>query len=157
MRTCGFCSIVAGMSPASVVFQDAKIMAFMDIQPVTEGHTLLIPRAHMPSIADVDGATTEHLYRVARRITGAIYEALNCDGVNWFVADKEAAGQDVFHMHLHLIPRYVGDGFGLRHPPDYSVLPARQALDRTAHELSGALERLEGRCGTVACSRARTP
>ena len=143
MGACVFCRIIAGTSPASIVFRDAKTMAFMDIQPVTEGHTLLIPIGHTPNIVDVDVATTEHLYRVARRITGALYEALNCDGVNWFVADKEAAGQEVFHMHLHLIPRYVGDGFGFRYPPDYSVLPARQALDRTAHGLSGALERLE--------------
>ena len=140
MGACVFCSIIAGTSPASIVFRDAKTMAFMDIQPVTEGHTLLIPMGHAPNISDVDVATTEHLYRVARRITGALYKALNCDGVNWFVADKEAAGQEVFHMHLHLIPRYVGDGFGFRYPPDYSVLPSRQALDRTAHGLRGVLE-----------------
>ena len=143
MGTCVFCSIITGTSPASIVFQDAKTMALMDIQPVTEGHTLLIPTAHTPNIADVDSATTEHLYRVARRITQAIYEALNCDGINWFVADKEAAGQEIFHMHLHLIPRYIGDGFGIHYPPDYGVRPARQALDRTARALSGALERLE--------------
>ena len=143
MGPCVFCSIIAGESPASIVFRDAKTMAFMDIQPVTEGHTLLIPMVHAPNIADVDGPTTEHLYRIARRITRGLYEAFNCDGVNWFVADKEAAGQEVFHMHLHLIPRYVGDGFGFRYPPDYSVLPSRQALDRTAHGLSGALECLE--------------
>ena len=143
MGTCVFCSIIEGTLPASIVFQDAKIMAFLDIQPVTEGHTLLVPTAHTPSIADVDGATTEHLYRAARLITRAIYKALNCDGINWFVADKEAAGQEVFHMHLHLIPRYLGDGFGLRFPPDYGVHPPRQALDNTARALSGALEHLE--------------
>lgn len=143
MGTCVFCSIIDGTLSASIVSQDAKTLAFMDIQPVTEGHTLLIPTAHTPNISDVDGATTEHLYRVARKITRAMYEALNCDGINWFVADKEAAGQEVFHMHLHLIPRYLGDGFGLRFPPDYGVHPARQALDSTARALSGALERLE--------------
>ena len=143
MATCVFCSIIEGALPASIVFQDAKTVAFLDIQPVTEGHTLLVPTAHTPNIADVDSATTEHLYRVARRITSAIYEALNCDGINWFVADKEAAGQEVFHMHLHLIPRYLGDGFGLRFPPDYGVHHPRQALDCTARALSGVLERLE--------------
>ena len=73
MGTCVFCSIVEGTLPASIVFKDAKTMAFMDIQPVTEGHTLLIPTAHTPNIADIDDSTTEHLYRVARRITRAIY------------------------------------------------------------------------------------
>ncbi len=114
-------------------------MAFMDIQPVTEGHTLLIPLAHRPNVADLDDATTGHLFGVARRITQALYDGLGCAGVNWFVADGEAAGQEVFHMHLHLIPRNPGDGFGLRFPPDYRQLPERQALDRAAHAISGAL------------------
>ena len=110
MGSCVFCRIIAGTLPASLVFQDAEVIAFMDIQPVTEGHTLLIPVAHAPNIADVDGATTGHLFDVARRITKALYQALGCDGINWFVADGEAAGQEVSHMHLHLIPRYRNDG-----------------------------------------------
>ena len=114
-------------------------MAFMDIQPVTEGHTLLVPVAHRPNVVDLDGATTGHLFGVAGRITQALYRGLRCAGVNWFVADGEAAGQEVFHMHLHLIPRNPGDGFGLQFPPDYRQLPARQALDRTAHAISRAL------------------
>lgn len=114
-------------------------MAFMDIQPVTEGHTLLIPLAHRPNVADLEDATTGHLFGVARRITQALYDGLGCAGVNWFVADGEAAGQEVFHMHLHLIPRNPGDGFGLQFPPDYRQLPERPALDRAARTVSGAL------------------
>ena len=68
-----------------------------------------------------------------------LYDGLGCAGVNWFVADGEAAGQEVFHLHLHLIPRNPGDGFGLHFPPDYRQLPERKALDCAAHTISGAL------------------
>lgn len=141
MESCIFCRIVAGTLPASAVLKDAAVMAFMDIQPVTEGHTLLIPLAHQPNVADLDHATSGHLFGVARRITQALYDGLGCAGVNWFVADGEAAGQEVFHLHLHLhlIPRNPGDGFGLRFPPDYRQLPERHALDRAAHAISRAL------------------
>lgn len=114
-------------------------MAFMDIQPVTEGHTLLIPKAHAPNVGDVDAATTAHLVGVGRRLTAALYGAFGCAGLNWFVADGAAAGQEVFHMHLHLIPRNTGDGFGLTFPPDYKNLPPRAALDRAAAAIGGAL------------------
>ena len=113
----------------------------MDIQPVNEGHTLLIPTAHAPNIADLEDGTTAHLFSVARQITKALYETLGCDGVNWFVADGEAAGQEVFHFHLHLIPRYHHDGFGFRIPNEYNELPTREALDRTAPAIRDLVER----------------
>ena len=109
-------------------------MAFMDIQPVNEGHTLLIPKAHAPNIADLDDTTIAHLFALARRITRALYKTLDCDGFNWIVADQE-----VFHFHLHLIPRWHNDGFGFRFPNGYSDLPTRQALDRTAFAVRGCV------------------
>ena len=144
METCVFCRIVAGELPASVVYEDELVMAFMDIQPVTEGHTLLIPKAHAPNVGDVDAATTAHLAGVGRRLTAALYGALACAGLNWFVADGAAAGQEVFHMHLHLIPRNTGDGFGLTFPPDYKELPPRAALDRAAAAVGSALASVSG-------------
>ena len=89
----------------------------------------------------MDDLTTTRLFSVARRITAALYEALKCDGVNWFVAEAEAAGQEVFHFHLHLIPRYQQDGFGFRFPNDYNELPTRETLDRTALAIRDAVER----------------
>ena len=139
METCVFCRIVAGELPASVVYADELVMAFMDIQPVTEGHTLLIPKAHAPNVGDVDASTTAHLASVGRRLTAALYGAFACAGLNWFVADGVAAGQEIFHMHLHLIPRNAGDGFGLTFPPDYKELPPRAALDRAAAAVGSAL------------------
>ena len=126
--------------PASWVYRDHAVMAFMDIQPVNQGHTLLVPTAHASNIADLDDSTTTRLFALARRITRALYKTLKCDGVNWLVADGEAAGQEVFHFHLHLIPRHHNDGFGFRFPDDYGDLQTRQALDRTAHAIRDAVE-----------------
>ena len=112
----------------------------MDIQPVNEGHTLLVPTAHAPTIADLDDSTTTHLFALARRITQALYKTLKCDGINWLVADGEAAGQEVFHFHLHLIPRNHNDGFGFRFPNDYGDLPTRQSLNRAASAIRDAVQ-----------------
>ena len=141
MDTCVFCKIRAGELPASWIHRDDDVMAIMDIQPVNDGHTLLLSTAHAPNIANLDDGTTAHLFAMARRITRALYKTLGCDGVNWLVADGEAAGQEVFHFHLHLIPRYHQDGFGFRFPNDYGELPTRQALDRTALAIRDAVER----------------
>ncbi len=140
MESCVFCKISAGAMPASWVYRDHAVMAFMDIQPVNQGHTLLVPTAHASNIADLDDSTTTRLFALARRITRALYKTLKCDGVNWLVADGEAAGQEVFHFHLHLIPRHHNDGFGFRFPDDYGDLQTRQALDRTAHAIRDAVE-----------------
>ena len=140
VKSCIFCKINAKRLPASWVYRDDSVSAFMDIQPVNEGHTLLLSRAHAPSVSDLDDATTAHLFSIARRITKALYKTLGCDGVNWIVADGEAAGQEVFHFHLHIIPRYDNDGFGFQFPNRYNRLPARQALDRTAHAIRDAVE-----------------
>lgn len=142
MGPCAFCKINTGKLPASWVYRDHAVMAFMDIQPVNEGHTLLVPTTHAPNIAHLDDTTTAHLVALARRITRALYKTLECDGVNWIVADGEAAGQEVFHFHLHLIPRWHNDGFGFRFPTNgYSNLPTRQALNRTALAMRDMLKR----------------
>ena len=140
MESCVFCKIGAGAMPASWVYRDQTIMAFMDIQPVNQGHTLLVPTVHAPNIADLDDSTTAHLFALARRITRALYKTLECDGVNWLVADGEAAGQEVFHFHLHLTSRHHNDGFGFRFPNDYGDLPTRQSLNRTARAIRDAVE-----------------
>ena len=138
--SCVFCKISDGKLPASWIYRDDTVMALLDIQPVNDGHTLLIPTAHTPSIADLDDAITDRLFTVARWITEALYKTLGCDGVNWLVADGEAAGQEVFHFHLHLIPRNYNDGFGFRFPHNYTELPTRQSLDSTACAIKRAIE-----------------
>ena len=91
MNSCVFCKINAGKLPASWVYRDEVVTALMDIQPVDEGYTFLVPTAHTPRIANLGDVTSNLLFTVARRITEALYKTLECDGVNWIVADGEAA------------------------------------------------------------------
>ncbi|UCC64301.1 MAG: HIT family protein [Anaerolineae bacterium] len=140
MASCVFCDIVTGRSPSSVVFKDDLCWAFMDIQPVNAGHVLVIPTRHVPSLAELDEETGAHLFQVAQRVAKALrHSGLRCEGVNLFLADGQAAGQEVFHVHLHVFPRYRGDGFGLKLGPEYYLLPARAELDEIAEQIRGAL------------------
>ncbi len=141
MADCVFCNIVAGELPASIVYEDETCTAFMDIQPVNPGHVLVTPNAHASMLADLDPETGGQLFRVAQRIAQAMRESgIRCEGINLFLADGSAAGQDVFHVHLHVIPRHRSDGFGFRFGPDYGKRPPRVELDRQATQLRGAME-----------------
>jgi histidine triad (HIT) family protein len=138
---CVFCDIIEGLAPASVVYADGRVMAFMDIQPVNAGHLLVVPRVHAACLADLDDDAGGHLFQVGTRLAGAVQRSgVRCEGVNLFLADGEAAGQEVFHVHLHVIPRFPRDGFGFRFAPGYFRLPGRDALDRTASAIRHALE-----------------
>ncbi|MBN1135099.1 MAG: HIT family protein [Anaerolineae bacterium] len=137
---CVFCDIIRGQSPASVVYTDEQAIAFMDIQPVIPGHLLIIPRVHAAYLADLDPDTGAHLFRVGMKLAAAMRRsALRCEGINFFLADGEAAGQDVFHVHLHILPRFQGDGFGFRFPPGYWDRPSRDTLDALAAQIREAL------------------
>lgn len=141
MPECIFCSILAGEAPASFVYRDEVCSAFMDIQPVNPGHVLVIPNVHAPHLANVDGDTAAHLMRVGHRLAAALRASgLRCEGVNCFLADGAAAMQEVFHVHLHVIPRFRGDGFGLRFGPRYFQLPARSDLEAAAGQIRTVLE-----------------
>jgi histidine triad (HIT) family protein len=141
MVDCVFCNILAGEQPASIVYQDESCTAFMDIQPVNPGHVLVTPNTHASSLADLDPACGGHMFRVAQRIAQALRESeIRCEGVNFFLADGSVAGQDVFHVHLHVIPRFRDDGFGFRFGPEYGKRPPRAQLDNQAAALHGTLE-----------------
>jgi histidine triad (HIT) family protein len=141
--SCIFCDILAGRLPGSFVYRDDVVAAFMDIQPVNPGHLLVVPIRHAAHLADIDGDTAAHLMRVGHRLAAALRQStVRCEGVNLFLADGQAALQEVFHVHLHVFPRFSKDGFGLRFSPEYHVnRPARETLD----ELAAELFRLAGR------------
>jgi histidine triad (HIT) family protein len=142
MNACIFCEIIAGNAEASLVYQDKLSIAFMDIRPVNPGHILVVPKQHAAGIAGLPEETGGHLFRIAQKLAAALYSSgLHCEGVNFFLADGEAAGQDVFHIHLHVLPRFSGDGFGLVFGPRYSRLPDRSELDEKAQEIRDALGR----------------
>ncbi|HEV7656636.1 MAG TPA: HIT family protein [Mycobacteriales bacterium] len=137
--SCVFCRIVAGLAPASVAYADPTAVVFLDIAPMTPGHLLVVPRTHVESLAELDPDVGAHLWRVGQRMAASLRRSpLRCDGVNFFVADGAAAFQEVPHLHLHVIPRWKGDGVKLNYKPGR---PARADLDAQATDLRAAAER----------------
>jgi histidine triad (HIT) family protein len=135
---CPFCEIVRGTSPVSLVYQDDTVVAFMDHQPITQGHMLVMPREHAVLITDINETSAMRTFRVARGLAAVARRTLGASGVNILVMDGEAAYQDVPHFHVHVIPRYPNDGFGLTFPPSYEHPPARAQLDAIAAALRAA-------------------
>ena len=143
MTDCIFCKILAGDVPASMVYRDKLVAAFMDIQPVTSGHVLVVPVRHAAFMAEVKPEESEAMMRVAHQVNAALRaSSLPCEGVNYLLGDGEAAMQEVLHAHLHVFPRVRGDGFGLRFSQEYyERRPAREQLDAQAAELKKLLTR----------------
>lgn len=136
MSECVFCGILSGELPSSLVYQDDRCTALMDIQPVNPGHTLIIPNRHATFLADLEEETGAHLFRIAKRVAAALRTSgVKCEGINLILADGAAAGQEVFHVHLHVIPRYRGDGFGFKFGPAYANKPERTELDAVAQRI----------------------
>jgi histidine triad (HIT) family protein len=143
MSDCVFCRLLAGELPATFLFRDEQCAAFMDMQPVNPGHVLVIPVRHAPSLADVDPPTAGRLMQEAQRIAAALRSSgVRCEGINLFLADGEAAMQEIFHVHLHVFPRFAGDGFGLRFGPHYKELPTRATLEGVGSQIVRALNGL---------------
>lgn len=137
-RSCVFCAIAAGRETASMVYSDDTVIAFMDVRPVNAGHLLVVPRSHAERLADLPDAVGSRMFTVARRLAGALRRSsLRCEGVNLFLADGEAAGQEVWHVHLHVLPRFAGDGFRLSAS---WLTPDRAELDETAATVRHALD-----------------
>jgi len=139
-HACIFCDIVAGRAPASLVYRDDCVCAFLDIRPINPGHLLVIPLRHSAGLADLDPATGGRLFEVGQRLAAALRTSgVRCEGIDFFLADGEAAGQEVFHVHLHVVPRYAGDGFGLRYAPGFGAIAERAKLEPLAAALRAAI------------------
>jgi len=106
---CLFCKIVAGEIAASIIAEDERTIAFMDISPATRGHALVIPRAHARDVHEIDTADLEAVAAAAQVVAGRAIERLGAAGVNLLNSSGAAAWQSVFHFHMHVIPRYDGD------------------------------------------------
>lgn len=134
---CVFCAIAAQQAEASVVYEDETVVAFMDLNPVTPGHLLVVPREHAVGLEDLDGVTSAHVWSVGHDMARALRRSdMRCQGINIFVCDGEVAFQTVFHFHLHVIPRYEGDG--------WTIIPEtaerdRSLLDSDAEAINGAI------------------
>jgi histidine triad (HIT) family protein len=140
LETCVFCELVASRRPISVIDETEDVLAFMDIQPVNPGHVRIIPKRHAAYLGDLEPALGGHIFAMGMRVAAALRMCgVRCEGVNLLLADGEAAGQEVFHVHLHVVPRFPGDGFGFKFSPNYFVLPPRAELDRVAADLRNAM------------------
>ncbi|WP_227937858.1 HIT family protein [Alkalihalobacillus deserti] len=112
-QNCVFCKIANGEIPASKIYEDEHVLAFLDISQVTKGHTLVIPKTHQTDLFDLQEETAKHIYSVVPKLASAIKQTYEAEGLNLVNNNGEVAGQTVFHYHVHLIPRYgKGDGFG---------------------------------------------
>ena len=135
---CIFCSIVAGDADASVVYQDDQVTAFMDLMPANPGHLLVIPNQHASGLADLPDTAGGKMMIVGRRLADAIRRSgVRVEGVNLFLADGEVAGQVVFHTHLHVIPRYAGDGVAFSF--GHTSMAERKDLDELAQQIQDHL------------------
>ena len=110
MEDCIFCKIVKGKIPCQKIYENEKVFAFLDIMPIHKGHTLVIPKEHHETLLDMPDDTLAELAKVAKKVSKAVKKATGADGFNIGQNNGAAAGQAVFHFHLHVIPRFNGDG-----------------------------------------------
>jgi histidine triad (HIT) family protein len=142
---CIFCSIVAGDSPCSRVYEDADVLAFMDIRPFSEGHTLITPKRHASGLDELDPEQGALVFKTAQRIGLALHRSdLPVDGVNLMLADGAAAMQTVFHVHIHAVPRRTGDKLSIA---GRMLIRRAGELEESAAKVRAGLDRLvaEGR------------
>ncbi len=139
---CVFCEIIAGRAESSLVHEDEHVIAFMDIQPLTPGHLLVVPRRHADCLEALDEDLGARLFQAGHRLARALRRSgLPCAGVNLFLADGQAAFQEVFHVHLHVLPRTAGDGFRIKAA---RRRPGRGELDLAATKVRQGMRALSG-------------
>lgn len=107
-ESCIFCKIIQKQAPASIIYQDQSAIAFLDIRPLTMGHTLIIPKGHYTDIFDITKEAHCQMHNVAKHVAKAIKAATKADGISIFQQNGKAAGQDIFHIHVHVVPRFEG-------------------------------------------------
>jgi histidine triad (HIT) family protein len=140
MSDCIFCGIIQGAIPASKVFENDHVLAFLDISQVTKGHTLVIPKVHKENIYELTPEIAKNLFEAIPEVSRALKQEFNPVGLNMLNNNGEAAGQSVFHYHVHLIPRHGdGDGFGAvwkTHTSEYSPEELNQIASSIAQHIS---------------------
>jgi len=130
--SCIFCRIAQKQVPASLVYEDEKAVAFLDIKPLNEGHTLVIPKAHYENIFEIPQELIAYLHGITKRVAFAVKKATSADGISIIQQNGKAAGQDIFHLHVHVIPRYEGQTL-----PRFSEIAEadREKLSQTAAKI----------------------
>ncbi|MEM9467356.1 MAG: HIT domain-containing protein [Actinomycetota bacterium] len=140
MDTTVFGRILAGEAEVSWIAREHGVAAFMDLHPINPGHALVISERPAVGLADLDPEDGRQMFAMAQRVAAAIRASdIRCDGINLVLADGVVAGQEVFHVHLHVIPRLDGDAFGFQHAPGYPRAEVRATLDEHAMEIKRSL------------------
>lgn len=137
MADCIFCKIATGEMPCTQVWADEEVVAFLDINPLAEGHTLVVPRAHAERLTDLTPSACAALFRRVPVLAAAVVAATGAEGFNVLQNNGRVAGQAVEHLHVHIIPRRSGDGLGYRWP----ARPAEPGeLERLQRAIQGHLD-----------------
>jgi len=136
MSDCVFCRIVAGQIPSTRVYEDAQVLAFMDIGQVNPGHVLVAAKKHAANLFELDDAQAAAIAQASAKIARALKVAFNPEGLSVYQANGKAAGQTVFHYHVHLVPRHAGDGMELTWPVKN---PPREKLEENAAKIRARL------------------
>lgn len=126
---CVFCKIARHEEPASRIYEDGEVLAFLDMRPVNEGHTLVIPRKHYENIYEIPDDEVACLFRIVKRLAGAVKESLKADGISVVQNNGRAARQVVFHFHVHIIPRYE-----VQDPQRIREVHGQRELDKVPRE-----------------------
>ena len=135
-----FAKILRGEIPSYRIYEDDRCIVILDIFPVNPGHVLVIPKAAAVTVPELDPALAAHLFAVGARVSQAVRSVSpRCEGVNFWISDGAAAGQEVPHVHLHVIPRFAGDGFGWKCGPGNRQPQDQPFLKDLAEKLKGAL------------------
>lgn len=136
---CLFCRIVAREAETSIVCEDDATLGFMDLRQFSAGHTLVVPKAHIPDIFALDEATGGALMATVTRVARAVRAAFSAEGISVWQSNGAGAGQEVPHLHVHVVPRTTGDGMLRVYPRRLANGPARIALDEQAAAIRAAL------------------
>lgn len=140
MSGCVFCRIIAGQVPADIVYEDERVLAFLDINPAASGHTLVIPKAHTNKVESLTPEDAEALFRMLHRLIRPIREAVGCQATTIGINDGPGSGQEVPHVHIHIIPRYTGDGGSIIQATVHTSRPTHQQFKETAEKIRNAIE-----------------
>jgi len=130
-KDCIFCKIIKDKIPCYKVYEDKDFLAFLDINPITKGHTLVIPKKHSVNLMDTSEKVLKKMLPVIKKIMLSHKQKLNCDGFNILNANEEAGQQSVFHLHIHIVPRFKEDG--------YDTWPRTEYIKEDLNELAKQL------------------
>jgi len=139
---CIFCSIVDGDIPARTVHETDDVLAFLDANPLAPGHTLVIPKAHAQHVGDLDDDLASDLFAAVTELTPRVQAAVDAEGANVGINDGEAAGQEVPHVHVHVIPRFEGDGGAPPRGRRQAPRPVRGGVGRDRRRRGGSDRRV---------------